>query len=669
LCLVISASEFFGSGASPVRADAAPGVSIDAIKTPYSKVQGYAQPGDLVVIDLTGKLPVSSHVTVKFAGVPVDYDGKNYHQDEVHDSFAITVPPVPAAGAPGPREVVLLVDGKVSGTPALLNIATPGPSHVFSIDPYHANPGEKVTVWGNGLYGPKEQMVLNLGAYPATIDAVAPDGTWFTAIVGKPIIDETARGWPIQPTTLTVWGVPASIDPKAVQIVRHADQRIANMWSVLAGAIAAVLALGAAVWLVCRTFARARKRSFLNLLLVDETTNTYSLSKAQFIWWMTIILFGYCFVYLGRGLLDEVWGFPDITDLYETLGASLGTLVVATAVTSYKGPKGAGYPEPHVWDFFVQGNVIALERVQQAAWAFIAGLTFLAVLITSFAVSHKLPSIPKEMVLLMGISSAAYLGGKASRKPGPVINEIEYDAAKGVILVRGSKMSQGRTVKPAQGNVAADASDGGVQVFIGDYEIPGVDVTTFAADPDAPTQFATCLQVLTSGLPKTPDYKVDGQLLKVVNADSQEAIAPIPYPKRGKNSGGPPPAAPPPDASAGVRPPDVQPNPAATRFLESNAQKIGRRLVSRSARDLVVDKIRFTITGVTFDAAGARFAATLATDGDFCKPYPGPRLIQALIDRANLVVRDGSNWTGGKGPVIAATVANESEVRAKFAPG
>jgi hypothetical protein len=64
-------------------------------------------------------------------------------------------------------------------------------------------------------------------------------------------------------------------------------------------------------------------------------------------------------------------------------------------------------------------------------WTLIGvGAFFLAVLDNGPGTISELPAVPERLLVLMGISSAGYLGGKMARAAGPVINEISITPAE-----------------------------------------------------------------------------------------------------------------------------------------------------------------------------------------------------------------------------------------------
>ena len=161
------------------------------------------------------------------------------------------------------------------------------------------------------------------------------------------------------------------------------------------------------------------------MLFLDQETNTYSLSKLQFYLWTNASLFSYAYLFISRVKVQfAVW--PDIpSTLPGIIAVAGGTAVASQVVTSMRGSKGSGEEAPSFADFITSGGVVAADRLQMLLWTlFGVGAFMYSVWQLEPGTISDLPPIPDRLLVLMGISSAGYLGGKMARKPGPVINEI-----------------------------------------------------------------------------------------------------------------------------------------------------------------------------------------------------------------------------------------------------
>jgi hypothetical protein len=110
------------------------------------------------------------------------------------------------------------------------------------------------------------------------------------------------------------------------------------------------------------------------------------------------------------------------------LGLSGGTAIAAVGLTAARGSKGAGLQYPTGADLISNGGVVVGERFQFFVWTIVACSGFVMLLISEDpAKVSGFPQIPDGLLYVMGVSAAGYLGGKATRKPGPIIQSIAVD--------------------------------------------------------------------------------------------------------------------------------------------------------------------------------------------------------------------------------------------------
>jgi hypothetical protein len=164
----------------------------------------------------------------------------------------------------------------------------------------------------------------------------------------------------------------------------------------------------------------------MRALFLDKETNTYSLSKLQFYLWTIAAVFAYMYLAISRNWFQHFPGLPAVPPgLPGIVAIAGGTAVGAQVVTNINGPKGAGQLKPSLADFVTSGDVVAAERVQFFVWTIIGALGFMAVVFRlDPRVLKELPNIPSSVLVISGLSSFGYLGGKLARDPGPVITEI-----------------------------------------------------------------------------------------------------------------------------------------------------------------------------------------------------------------------------------------------------
>ncbi len=192
---------------------------------------------------------------------------------------------------------------------------------------------------------------------------------------------------------------------------------------------------------------------WLTAFFLDKETNTYSLSKFQVLAWTAVFVFGYLYLLVCYLMIQCNYCFPDIpSNLPLLLGVSAGTTVLATAITSRRGCKGAGTIDPSLSDFITTGGLVAGDRFQFFVWTLIACGGFVALLLKPDPSSLRaLPDIPPGLLLLMGVSATGYLGGKIVRSPGPVFRQVEVtdarDPTRMTLTVRGDNLSKNGSLK------------------------------------------------------------------------------------------------------------------------------------------------------------------------------------------------------------------------------
>ncbi|HEX6772819.1 MAG TPA: hypothetical protein VF126_12380 [Acidobacteriaceae bacterium] len=210
---------------------------------------------------------------------------------------------------------------------------------------------------------------------------------------------------------------------KPFHIYRMGKASVA-IWSVLISALLALLPLFLLSF-VQESYRIAGSSYKFRMLFLDPETDTYSLSKLQFYLWTVVSLFAYSYLVISR-IHVQFAPWPDVpSTLPGIIAVAAGTAVGSQLITSAKGSKGAGEEAPSFADFITSGGVVAADRLQMLLWTLLGvGVFIYAVLHLSPGTITDLPPVPDRLLVLMGLSSAGYLGGKIARKAGPVIDEI-----------------------------------------------------------------------------------------------------------------------------------------------------------------------------------------------------------------------------------------------------
>lgn len=257
-----------------------------------------------------------------------------------------------------------------------------------------------------------------------------------------------------------------------------------------------------------------------DVFFMDPETNTYSLSKLQFYLWTFATVFGYLYLATARGLVQGVLDFNDIPDgLPAVLGISAATSALAMGVTNMRGSKGSGDIGPSRADFLTTGGVVAADRVQFLVWTVVGVITFLVlVTLRDPGTIADLPAVPEGFLLLMGVSSAGYLGGKLARKPGPKITEIKVTptpAAPPAAPTMTLEITGEHLSRNAKLLIGAD------EIGTADYAANGAPVATGGADPDFATLLTVTLKNDKGGVERWAAGKHE---FTVINTDGQRAV-------------------------------------------------------------------------------------------------------------------------------------------------
>jgi hypothetical protein len=207
----------------------------------------------------------------------------------------------------------------------------------------------------------------------------------------------------------------------------------------------------------------------LAMLFLEKETDTYSLSKLQFYSWTVAAIFGYLVLTLAQSLVQGKFVFAEIPkNLPGIVFISATTTAVAQGITVARGAKGAGPIQPSLADFVTTGGLVAAERFQFFIWTLVGVFTFLFLVVFSDPTNvSDLPRIPDGFLALMGVSSLGYLGGKLTRKPGPIIDDITAGPGSLTVKVNGRNLSMrasfnidGTDVSSSQVIVNGTESDG-----------------------------------------------------------------------------------------------------------------------------------------------------------------------------------------------------------------
>jgi hypothetical protein len=185
-----------------------------------------------------------------------------------------------------------------------------------------------------------------------------------------------------------------------------------------------------------------RSYGLVSSLFLEPETDTYSLSRLQFYVWTAAAIFGYIILTVTQTLMQGKFVFANIPQgLPGIIFISGSTAATAQGITSRRGAKGAGPIYPTLGDFITTGGVVAVDRFQFLVWTIVGVCTFLFLTVFQSPDSlTDLPKIPDGFLALMGLSAFGYLGGRLSRKPGPIVDGITASGSL-VLTFQGRKLS------------------------------------------------------------------------------------------------------------------------------------------------------------------------------------------------------------------------------------
>lgn len=219
--------------------------------------------------------------------------------------------------------------------------------------------------------------------------------------------------------------------------------------------LASLIIIRVAAWLF-----RKGKRGYSFIDLARDADGWPSLARFQFLSWTLVIIFSFTTVALVR-LFDGVLDIPG--DIPENLLALMGISVSVTPVSAYLSKKKYGEaakPSEELsaekirkeakekrWEtMLLENNRPGLTRFQMFSWTVLSIFLYLALFfatLNEFAMNNIenlfLPDIDFTMVMLMGLSQGAYIGGKWVAPTRTKILSIGPEKARGgtIATIRG----------------------------------------------------------------------------------------------------------------------------------------------------------------------------------------------------------------------------------------
>ncbi len=166
------------------------------------------------------------------------------------------------------------------------------------------------------------------------------------------------------------------------------------------------------VLLIFQAFA-IKKINFLESVILDHRTNTYSLSKCQAFVWTFVLIGSYFYLAVGKSLIFGKGAIPDFNpSLLVLMGISYGGSLAAEQINRFFPKKDLTPPPPRLINLISEGGEISLPRLQLVGFTITAIIIYLYNLSGADFLSKGLPDIPPTLLGLLGISQGGYLGGK-----------------------------------------------------------------------------------------------------------------------------------------------------------------------------------------------------------------------------------------------------------------
>ncbi|HWS86299.1 MAG TPA: hypothetical protein VN282_05020 [Pyrinomonadaceae bacterium] len=455
-----------------------------------------AQPESVVTISFSQKVAVSS---VKIANTDAPLVSVSADVEKVEVKVAQNVP----AGKQGVAVTLASADGTSATLNTFMKVA-PVITGLKSDEKTVASRGvvaggEAVVQFGDNIPPEiRDDITVKIGDTPAEV--VSRQNNYLVVRVPENLEAKPEGAYPVH---LSVGKTPLPWRQPTLWVVQESKMYWRSSLFLL-GLIALVYVLYKLRFRRRAPALAGQKRyNFAEVLLLEQENMTYSLSRAQFLVWLLAIIWAYLFLYFGHGFVKNDWGFPSLGNTVYTFLISLGTLVASSAATAGQGAKGAGEVHPSLSDLVVHGGVLALDRVQQVVWTALAVGMFLVITVRTYDTATALPDIPQEMLVLMGLSSAGYLGGKLVRGAGPIVEQVSVREGSVVLNIKGKHLSK----------------DG--FVWIDGVKQPKDNISVIADDIDSPLQFAKEIEVKLDIT--LADWRAKDHAITFVNADAQRA--------------------------------------------------------------------------------------------------------------------------------------------------
>jgi hypothetical protein len=395
-----------------------------------------AHRGDVVTVTFTPQTPAPPAIKKAFVTLDRDIALVPGGSTATTSNFTFEVPEDTPLRT---YRLKFALDESAVPTTATLRVAMPAPPKVTAAQPSEWFPKGNdltLTVFGENFSTVKEDNILafkDRKIFKQCVDGQTDDCVNVEVVDGRQLTFSNISfdAYAGRQHLVVRVGDQSSIEDVSVLISKVPRKAPILIAAVVLLAIVAIVA----VMVIIGRAKATPKRSVWAALLIDPTTNSYSLSTAQFYLWTAAAILGYAFLTAAYYLVQGKFELPEVPEgLPGLLAISAGTTIIASGVDNDR-TKGAGTQKASLGDLVTTGGIVVPDRVQFLVWTLIGVFAFVALVWMSNPGTIKdLPRVPDGMMYLMGISSLGYLGGKFARQPGPVITAVSANGAGDLVV-------------------------------------------------------------------------------------------------------------------------------------------------------------------------------------------------------------------------------------------
>ena len=187
---------------------------------------------------------------------------------------------------------------------------------------------------------------------------------------------------------------------------------------------------------------------------VGRPSGPWSLGRAQMALWMVIVVVGFLFFWIALGEYQGVIN----SSILILLGLNATTGLLAMQL-DFEKTSGATTSSTFYMDWISDGDGPQLQRIQVILWTVVLAFVFLY----NVAYKFTFPVFDTNLLLLMGIAQAAYIGFKPGESPkGLQPKTIDPQTAvageRKSYTIKGANLAAATRAEFALGNVTAPAS-------------------------------------------------------------------------------------------------------------------------------------------------------------------------------------------------------------------